>query len=205
MGDASVGTRECLIRAAETLMARHGIGAVTTQDILARAGQRNRSALHYHFGSREGLIQAALVAQMRRVDARRAQLLYKAGTRDAAGLARAFVLPVAEDILTEEHGRDNLSLLSQYIHSPNNDFEGMVRKTQLPGISRAMDRIWEVMPSLPSQIQHLRYRTAFSAALAALLSWSEQGARHPAEFTEDLIDTTALILSSTPAARHSVW
>ena len=48
--------KERLISAAEHLFARHGVHRTQMNEINARAGQRNPSAVHYHFGSREGLL-----------------------------------------------------------------------------------------------------------------------------------------------------
>lgn len=51
-------TRESLMRAAEMLFAREGIENVSVRAILREAGQRNESAMHYHFGNKDGLIEA---------------------------------------------------------------------------------------------------------------------------------------------------
>jgi AcrR family transcriptional regulator len=55
---SGVSTRTRILRAAERLFADRGIGATSTRAILLEAEQRNESALQYHFGGREGLIQA---------------------------------------------------------------------------------------------------------------------------------------------------
>lgn len=49
-------TREKLIAAAERLMAERGIDGVDFKDIHVEAGQRNRSAVAYHFTDRAGLV-----------------------------------------------------------------------------------------------------------------------------------------------------
>jgi AcrR family transcriptional regulator len=46
-----------LLAAAEQLFATHGLG-VPNREIVAAAGQNNRSAITYHFGSRAGLVDA---------------------------------------------------------------------------------------------------------------------------------------------------
>lgn len=53
-------TRRHLILAATDLFAERGVDSVATQEILDRAGQRNESAIQYHFGSRAGLVIAVL-------------------------------------------------------------------------------------------------------------------------------------------------
>lgn len=57
MGRDATETREKLLRAAEHLFARHGLD-VPIREIHALAGQRNASAIQYHFGGKEELIQA---------------------------------------------------------------------------------------------------------------------------------------------------
>ena len=54
MASRSATTRDALLRAAEHLFARRGFD-VTVHEIHTQAGQRNASALHYHFGDRDGL------------------------------------------------------------------------------------------------------------------------------------------------------
>lgn len=51
-------SRELLLRTAERLFAEHGIAAVSLRQINREAGQRNHSAVHYHFGDKMGLLQA---------------------------------------------------------------------------------------------------------------------------------------------------
>ena len=51
-------TREQLILAGERLFALSGLDSVSLRQINSAAGQRNSSAAHYHFGSKEALVQA---------------------------------------------------------------------------------------------------------------------------------------------------
>jgi AcrR family transcriptional regulator len=57
MASRSETTRDTLLRAAEHLFARRGFD-VPIHEIHALAGQRNASALHYHFGDLDGLTTA---------------------------------------------------------------------------------------------------------------------------------------------------
>lgn len=61
MSSRSETTREALIRAAEHVFARRGFD-VPVHEIHTQAGQRNASALHYHFGSRDGLMNAVFAS-----------------------------------------------------------------------------------------------------------------------------------------------
>lgn len=53
-------TRQRLLDAATRAFAEHGVTNASLLDITRQAGQRNRGALHYHFGSREGVLCAIL-------------------------------------------------------------------------------------------------------------------------------------------------
>jgi AcrR family transcriptional regulator len=56
----STVTKERILREAGRLFARRGLWQPTVREITAAAGQRNVSALNYHFGSRDGLLAAIL-------------------------------------------------------------------------------------------------------------------------------------------------
>ena len=68
-------TRQRLLRAAEELFAEHGLSGTSTRAILQRAGQRNESALQYHFGGREGLLEALYVDRGAEIAAERELML----------------------------------------------------------------------------------------------------------------------------------
>lgn len=68
-------TRHALMRAAEKLIAEKGIENVSIRDILADAGQKNTSALQYHFKNLQGLIAAIQTERSKETQARRGELL----------------------------------------------------------------------------------------------------------------------------------
>ena len=51
-------TRKALMDAAESLIAENDSYAVPLREIVKRAGQKNESALQYHFGNLQGLVSA---------------------------------------------------------------------------------------------------------------------------------------------------
>jgi AcrR family transcriptional regulator len=57
--DAS-DTRQQLIDAGRRLFARNGVYQTPLKQIVEDAGQKNSSALHYHFGGRGGLLAAII-------------------------------------------------------------------------------------------------------------------------------------------------
>lgn len=60
MDSPPTDTRSKLILAALSLFAQHGIEAVSIRQIIIKAGQSNESAVHYHFGNKDGLVVAVL-------------------------------------------------------------------------------------------------------------------------------------------------
>lgn len=91
-------TKAQLKAAAQLLFARHGIDAVTVQQIVSAAGQRNNAALHYHFGSKDELIRQLLVEGAQDIDRRRREMLADAdrdgGPASVREVIEALVLPV---------------------------------------------------------------------------------------------------------------
>ncbi|GGV45652.1 hypothetical protein GCM10010261_20120 [Streptomyces pilosus] len=57
MADESSSTRDRLLNAAEKLFLEHGVNQVSVRAINSEAGL-NPGAVHYHFGSRDGLVAA---------------------------------------------------------------------------------------------------------------------------------------------------
>lgn len=112
---ASESTRDALIRAAERLMAQHGIEGAELGAITRLAGQRNRSAIHYHFTDRNGLIVAIRDKHRPAIDAHRARMLERVVAEGDLGLhalARVLVEPMAAPLATAS-GRDFLIITAE--------------------------------------------------------------------------------------------
>ncbi|MCU1483620.1 MAG: putative TetR family transcriptional regulator [Actinomycetia bacterium] len=109
----STETKARLLREAERLFARRGAWQVTVREITQAAGQRNVSALNYHFGSREGVLDAILTRHGDPTDEARGEHLAAVG-RDAPSrdLMAALVVPYASHLGTPE-GRDYLRIVAQ--------------------------------------------------------------------------------------------
>lgn len=71
----SLETQTALMHATERLIAERGIENVTIRDIVAAAGQKNESALQYHFGSLQGVIGALHARREAEIHERRQALL----------------------------------------------------------------------------------------------------------------------------------
>ena len=91
-------TRDKLIDAATRLFAARGIESVSLAEIVRESGQRNTSAVQYHFGGRDDLLLAILERYVPAIRVRRLELLAIAQTdgSDARAAAEALVRPVTE-------------------------------------------------------------------------------------------------------------
>lgn len=109
-------TRDALLDAAALLFARHGVARVTTRQLHEAAGARNESAIHYHFGDRDGLVNALVARHVAAVEARRAPIvahIAAAGAqRDRRALVEGFAVPLGAELATEL-GRAHLQVVAQ--------------------------------------------------------------------------------------------
>ena len=113
-------TQDRILDAAERLFAERGIDAVSIRSVLAAAGV-NVSLAHYHFGGRDGLIEALLRRRLGPITEERRRRLAEIGARGSAAtledVLRAFhEYPSAEWL--EEHP-DFSRLIGQLNFSPN--------------------------------------------------------------------------------------
>lgn len=102
------GTRLELTLAAERVFAVKGLQGATLREIREQAGQKNESVIHYHFGSREAIVESVLQLRSVPVDARRNELLdtvrseNKGVPLSAEQIARCCMLPLAEQLLDSD-------------------------------------------------------------------------------------------------------
>ena len=68
-------TRDKLLDAATALFAERGVANVSLAAIVRAAGQRNASAIHYHFGGRDQVVEGILARHVPALRARRLELL----------------------------------------------------------------------------------------------------------------------------------
>jgi AcrR family transcriptional regulator len=111
-------TREKLVDEAARAFAKHGVYAASLIDITRRAGQRNRGALHYHFGSRDGVLAAVLERHAEFLARREGELLKIALTRpadDVKSVVEAIVRPATELAESGWRGRCYLVILAELV------------------------------------------------------------------------------------------
>ena len=112
----TLATRSRIIDTAETLFAERGVESTSLLEIAKAAGQKNRSALQYHFTNKEGLLDAVLDKHAGAIAADRAAMLdalEARGNYSFYDLIEALVLPMARQLDNENGGRAFLKIHSQ--------------------------------------------------------------------------------------------
>jgi AcrR family transcriptional regulator len=111
-------TRRKLLDAAARAFAEDGVFNASLLEITRQAGQRNRGALYYHFGSRDGVLCAVLAEHVDFLAAREGELLQIAiGTPDddVESVVEAIVRPAAELAESSWQGRCFLLILAELV------------------------------------------------------------------------------------------
>jgi AcrR family transcriptional regulator len=205
----STVTREKLIRAAEYLFARHGFD-VPIRDIQDRAGQRNATALQYHFGGKRELVWAIIEKNSmtpEQTQAVRDDLASKQG--DARALVEAIVRRLTAPLATEE-GRDYMRLAFQLVtQAPvRQSMVDGVETPQLVSVPYESALIRMVVPSLPERLVQERAVAGLTFVLlqvadrARVIDDNEsKGLIDEEDFIANLVDmTTALLTAPTTVA-----
>lgn len=147
---ATETTRTGLIDAATRAFAEEGVLTASLVEITRRAGQRNRGAVHYHFGGRDGLLVAVLDQHADFLARREGELLVAARARpddDVASVVEAIVRPAVELAETGWRGRCYLAILGELVEQDPG--------SQSPEISAALTRTggYEVYALLAARIE----------------------------------------------------
>lgn len=105
--------KQQLVLTAERLFAQRGLDGVPLRQIGTEAGMANKSAVQYHFGSKEGLIQAILLNRLEHLTRRRQLLEARTASDDLRAIVEAHQLPLIE--LAEDETCFYLPFLEQLL------------------------------------------------------------------------------------------
>lgn len=115
---SSGDVREKLLRSAGRLIAERGLEGVSFREISREAGQRNATALQYHFGDRERMLRALMQLHAERVAVRRQTLLdHYRGRADLTlrEVATVLISPLIPELATSE-GADFLQVAALLVN-----------------------------------------------------------------------------------------
>lgn len=166
------GARERLLDAAERLFLVSGCDAVSVRAINAAAGM-NPAAVHYHFGSRERLVEALLESRLATVWERSLAELARRPGPTPADLVEVVVAPLA-GLAKQRLGRLHLHLLARTVlgdHRPE-------WTSRWFGLEPWAGLLRAACPELPLREANQRWALAFQLILQAF--GAPQSARPPA-------------------------
>ncbi|MBP6729788.1 MAG: TetR/AcrR family transcriptional regulator, partial [Microthrixaceae bacterium] len=192
-------TRERLLRAAAFLFARKGTSGVRNHEIHTLAGQRNESALHYHFGNRQNLVQA-VIAQYDVFSGESADAL----PGDRPGLILSHLVERLASGLETPEGRDWLRVISELMARFSDHGEivdGSDRATSL-ALRLAPFLALPKAVTLRRTIALLRFLTSQMAERASRLESGQPAIPNEDEFVDELVNMSLAMLTA-PRGRGS--
>ncbi|MFC3173701.1 TetR/AcrR family transcriptional regulator [Novosphingobium bradum] len=198
---AGQSLKDRLLFAAERVVAQRGFAGATVQEIHRAAATRNASAIHYHYGSLEGLLAAVFQSRTVRLD-----LATMRRSAEVEGIVAPLVRALAVFLEPRAEGNHYLRFLERAL------IETRLARTFVP---REVMAQWEVAEallarllaaSLPPRLVSIRLafaRTHFISGLAQVEAWLESGEGNGAllpMLVQAVIDATVAILSAPVTA-----
>ena len=194
-------TRAALLRAAERLFAELGIGPTSTRAILREAGQRNESALQYHFGGREGLIDALYAERGAQVGDERERMLREldasGDVQDVRRLCAVAVLPPVRIVRRDPDFALFLKVAGQVAFLPSDALQDSATRFSGASVAEVGSRIRVQLPipkALADRRIDLMHRMAVLALSQRALSGGSFEGPDADLFFETLVDAMGAVL-----------
>lgn len=192
-----VATRQRMLDAAERLFAERGIEAVPLRDISLAAGQRNHTAVRYHFGNRDQIVKAIMETRGAESEASRAGIVAEMmlGTTAAtvADVVGAFVRPLAIHLQPQNH---YLAFLSRLI-TEEGGYEGLEGVNAGASVITLRTLLGRLAPNVPEAVLDERWWLTLTSTVHALARYqsAREHAHLPAKM-DVLIDDLIAYLSA---------
>jgi AcrR family transcriptional regulator len=159
-------TRERILDAAEALFAERGISGTALRTI-TKAAHANLASVHYHFGSKESLLDAVVERRARPINRERLRTL-EALERAAVetplaveDILNAFLLPGVQTLEAMPDKREQLTRLVARIEAqPPEVVEALFRKHFGSVGKRFVEAMQRALPHLPKETVSDRFRFA---------------------------------------------
>ncbi len=169
-------TKALLLRSAEELFVERGIDAVSMREINRHAGQRNASSLHYHFASRDNLLESLIDWRMPPVNKRRhemVELCRRAPPEEKRRkLTEAIVMPLAETMFERNPPNHWIRLHARIYEVSGFDFSAVFHAKGYNSSLFAVREIQEALsPELPLIIRDQRLMFAIRMSVYSLADW----------------------------------
>lgn len=194
------------MRAAEKLFSARGVDAVSLREVSETAGQRNNSAVLYHFKSREGLIDAILNRHADPIQARyvaQLDLLQSQGTLELRTLLDVLVRPLVAKLDDPDGGTEFVSISAQLTVNPTMPLFLRPAANSTPGAIRMTEAMIPLI-SIPGELLMMHQERFSNVLYSSIVAFSRSESPSPAFrelFISDLVDTLFSILTAPPSPR----
>ena len=191
----SSDTKARLLDHAEKMFAEDGIFAVTNRQITEAAGQKNESALNYHFGTRNELIITLLTRRGMKLDQIRGELLAHLGDNPTTRELVQLLVEVYASCLHTKSGCDYLRIVDQ-LRGWMTDWE-FISSLEDDDINEHLKSILGLLQKeTDSQrvLGMIMLMTALTASRAQLVSDNRQLPNSHTEYVEALTDMLTGVL-----------
>ncbi len=165
-------TRAALIQTAERVFAEQGPEAGSLRDISALAGQRNTSAVIYHFGDRVGLLTAVMAWRLAQINARRVEVLAEidaaARRHTLLGAVEALVVPAVEVVCASGGWYARFAIRCQWSELAT----GVAFRVPTATIgTQVIERMKLALSELPPSVRRYRIALAEHHFMSGLADW----------------------------------
>jgi AcrR family transcriptional regulator len=161
-----------LIDAAERLFAEFGIEAVSNRQIALAAGQRNQSAIRYHFGTKDALVRALLQSRVSEINQRRTAFLAAmeepGRSLELRGLISAIAVPLAEKVASGPQGSNFVRFLAHLFSDRRRRDLWLTEGEEASLLRRIYWEIRVLAPEMPEALWNERLRIMIGGIIHGL-------------------------------------
>lgn len=195
-------SRTALLDAAERLFALQGVETASLRDISLAAGQRNNSAVQYHFGDREGVVAAVFTRRMDAINEMRRAMISDLDKNhrgdDMVGLSAALMVPLIEYVTSHDGWYGRFLVRTQFDH-----FAKTV-KNALPvsvPVIEIVRRLSALLTDLEPRARQTRVEQMMTHYIGTVADWEwarDRGERRksPDDLRDDLLATSVAMLQA---------
>ena len=176
---ASADTKQRILDVAEQLFADHGFAGTSLRRIISDAGV-NLAAVHYHFHSKEALLEAVLIRRLQPLNQERLAELDRcerqSGRKGPAveDILRAFIGPPVRLILNTGGTGCLFGKLIGRLHSESGAFFVAIAKRHFRPVSERFSiALQRALPGLRTEELQWRMHFAIGAMAHLLTSWDQ--------------------------------
>jgi len=182
----SLATQQALMKATELLVAKKGIQNISIKEIVTVAGQKNESALQYHFGNLQGLISAIHAARNQQIQEMRGKQLSDLVSCQVnptlRELCRLMVLPTFELAKSDSRFKRYVASFSHELALTEDS--ALTKASKSGGGGESGQKIGELLRTALPHLDELTYRRRMDLAVRMCSIAMGNHARQKSAFKE---------------------